>query len=251
MFSKVIPLLKSIGFDDKEVSVYAAILPLGSASIRAIAEKTGINRGTVYDILEALSAKGLISSEKRGSKRKFIADSPEKVLEELEKSEKSIQLKKRKVQEAMPVLLSFYAKQGGRPTVEYFDDDQGIKTILEDVLETGRKLEEKMTYVYSSRPVRDYLYRLFPEFTREKIKFGIKTKVVALGMGGDPKNFKMAERRWLKDEAPAYFLLYGPKIALISVAEDEKPFGVVVSDEKIAKTQKIIFESLWERLKEK
>ena len=251
MFSKVIPLLKSIGFDDKEVSVYAAILPLGSASIRAIAEKTGINRGTVYDILEALSAKGLISSEKRGSKRKFIADSPEKVLEELEKSEKSIQLKKRKVQEAMPTLLSFYAKQGGRPTVEYFDDDQGIKTILEDVLETGRKLEEKMTYVYSSRPVRDYLYRLFPEFTREKIKFGIKTKVVALGVGGDPKNFKMAERRWLKDEAPAYFLLYGPKIALISVAEDEKPFGVVVSDEKIAKTQKIIFESLWERLKEK
>ena len=248
MFSKVIPLLKSIGFDDKEVSVYAAILPLGSASIRAIAEKTGINRGTVYDILEALSAKGLISSEKRGSKRKFIADSPEKVLEELEKSEKSIQLKKRKVQEAMPTLLSFYAKQGGRPTVEYFDDDQGIKTILEDVLETGRKLEEKMTYVYSSRPVRDYLYRLFPEFTREKIKFGIKTKVVALGVGGDPKNFKMAERRWLKDEAPAYFLLYGSKIALISVAEDEKPFGVVISDEKIAKTQKIIFESLWERL---
>ena len=233
------------------MSVYAAILPLGSASIRAIAEKTGINRGTVYDILEALSAKGLISSEKRGSKRKFIADSPEKVLEELEKSEKSIQLKKRKVQEAMPVLLSFYAKQGGRPTVEYFDDDQGIKTILEDVLETGRKLEEKMTYVYSSRPVRDYLYRLFPEFTEEKIKQGIKTKVVALGAGGDPKNLKMAERRWLKDEAPAYFLLYGPKIALISVAEDEKPFGVVVSDEKIAKTQKIIFESLWERLKEK
>jgi HTH-type transcriptional regulator, sugar sensing transcriptional regulator len=251
MLAKVIPLLKSIGLDDKEVSVYAAILPLGSASIRAIAEKTGINRGTVHDILELLSAKGLISSEKRGAKRKFIVDSPEKVLEGLEKSERSIQLKKRKVQEAMPVLLSFYAKQGGRPTVEYFDDDQGIKMILEDVLETARKLEEKITYAYSSRPVRDYLYRLFPEFTREKIKSGIKTKVVALGAGGDPKNLKMAERRWLKEEAPAYFLLYGPKIALISVAEDEKPFGVVVSDEKIAKTQKIIFESLWERLKEK
>jgi|SRR3989344_737632 len=251
MLAKVISILKSIGLDDKETAVYTAILPLGSASIRVIAGKTGINRGTVHDILESLSAKGLISSEKRGAKRKFIVDSPEKVLEGLEKNERMIQFQKQKVQEAMPTLLSFYAKQGGRPTVEYFDDNQGIKMILKDVLETVGGLEEKITYVYSSRPVRKYLYRLFPEFTREKIKQGIETKVMALGAGGDPKNLKMAERRWLKDEAPAYFLLYGPKIALISVAEDKKPFGVIISDEKIAKTQKIIFESLWGKLKDK
>ena len=96
--------------------------------------------------------------------------------------------------------------------------------------------------------MRDYLYKLFPNFTKEKVRRGIKTKVIALGEGGDPKNLRLAERKWIQTDAPAYIMIYGPKVALISVADDKKPFGVIVNDPKIAKTQKIIFESLFEKI---
>mgnify|MGYP001569255068 FL=1 len=154
------------------------------------------------------------------------------------------------MRQALPAILSFYSKQGGRPSVEYFDSDEGIQKILEDVLITVGGLPEKEYALYSSKSVRSYLYKLYPGFTKEKIKRGIKTRVIALGEGGDPANFKLAERKWLASDAPAYTLIYGPKVALISVAEDDTPFGVLIRDEKIARTQRILFDSLWSRIGE-
>lgn len=251
MIEKLTNILKDLGLSDKETEIYSALLPMGSASIRTIAKKTNINRGTVYDILESLANKGFIFAEKKGLRRKFAIKSPEELLDSIEKRQKNLETQKKKIGEAMPELLSFYAKQGGRPSVEYFDDDTGIKKILDDVLTevSSPSSAIKEYYVYSSKSVRDYLYKLFPNFTKEKVRGGIKTKVIALGEGGDPKNLKLAERKWLLTDAPAYIMIYGPKIALISVADDKKPFGVVINDEKIAKTQKIIFEELFGKLK--
>jgi len=241
--------LKDIGFNDKEILIYSTLLPLGSASIRILAEKTGINRGTVYDVLESLSQRGFIEIEKRGSRRKFLVKSPEELLNSLEKQQRDLEIHKKKVEDVMPQLLSFYAKQGGRPSVEYFDDDEGIKQILEDVLKTvSQKNDSKEYYVYSSRPVRQYLYRLFPNFTKERIKKHIKIKVIALGEGGD-QGLQLAQRKWIPKDAPAYILIYGSKVALISVADDNVPFGVIINDSKIAETQRIIFEELFLRLK--
>lgn len=252
MVEKLTNLLKEIGFNDKEIDVYSALLPLGSASIRTIAERVKINRGTVYDILESLAKKGFIDVKRLGSKRKFIVKSPEELLVFIENQEKNIENTKTKIKEALPFLLSSYMKGGGKPTVEYFDDDKGIKNILEDVLKSFNYLEvsslSKEYYVYSSKSARNYLYKLFPNFTKEKLRLGVKTKVIALGDGADPKNLKLAERKYIHTDAPAYILIYGPKVALISVADDRKPFGVIINNEKIAKTQKIIFEELFNKL---
>jgi|SRR3989344_4443299 len=241
-------LLKDIGLVDKEAQVYSALLPLGSASVRTLAEKTGINRGTVHDSLLALEVKGLVLSERHGSKRRFWVRSPAEILQTLENQKNKIEATEKRVKEALPTLLSFYAKEGGRPSVEYFDSDEGIRLILKDVLNTVSRLDPKEYVLYSSKSMRSYLYKLFPEFTKEKVKLGIKTKVIALGTGGDPKNLGLAERKWLDSDAPAYILVYGPKVALLSAAEDQTPFGVLIRDEKISQTQRIIFDNLWAKI---
>ncbi len=241
-------VLKDIGLVDKEMQVYEALLPMGSASVRVLAERTGINRGSVHDALISLEQKGLVASERKGSRRHFLVRSPENIIDTLETQKKKIERSEEKARQAMPSLLSFYSKHGGRPSVEYFDSDEGIKLILQDVLATVSGLDEKEYALYSSKSVRSYLYKLYPDFTKEKIKRGIKTKVIALGEGGDPANLKLAERKWIAEDAPAYFLIYGPKIALISVAEDDSPFGVLIKDEKIARTQRILFDNLWGKI---
>lgn len=249
MIYELTNILKELGLNDKEIAIYSAILPLGSASIRTLAEKTGINRGTVYDTLESLSNKGFVAIEKKGSRRKFIVKSPEEISGSIEKQQKNLEKQRKKIDQAMPKLLSFYAKQGGRPSVEYFDDDEGIKKILEDVLDVAEKQRPKEYRVFSSRSVREYLYKLFPHYTKERIKKGVRIKAVALGKGGDFTNLELAERKGVETDSPAYTLIYGPKVALISVADDNVPFGVIINDKKIAETQRIIFEELFSRLK--
>ncbi|PIR69416.1 MAG: hypothetical protein COU47_03535 [Candidatus Niyogibacteria bacterium CG10_big_fil_rev_8_21_14_0_10_46_36] len=244
-------VLKSIGLNDKEISVYDALLPLGRGTVRELSTRTGINRGTVHDILEILLEKGLLVSERQGSRRRFLLAPPENIISVLEEKKRSLHDQAKKFEEAMPQLKSLYAKQGGRPRVEYFDSDEGIKKILEDVLETLHTHADKKEYVlYSSKSVRNYLYKLFPNFTKEKVKRNIFTKVIGLGEGADPKHITMAERKTINHDAPAYMIVYGPKIALISVAEDDMPFGVLIDDEKISGTQRLLFDELWERLEQ-
>ncbi|MBI3888691.1 helix-turn-helix domain-containing protein [Candidatus Nomurabacteria bacterium] len=69
-------VLKNFGFSEKEISVYLALIELGSSSVRTIAGKAKVNRGTTYDILKSLINMGIVSYYKKESKQYFIAEWP-------------------------------------------------------------------------------------------------------------------------------------------------------------------------------
>jgi len=54
--------LEKIGLSKKEAKVYLACLELSEATIGQISKKSGVKRTTVYDIVESLKEKSLISS---------------------------------------------------------------------------------------------------------------------------------------------------------------------------------------------
>ncbi|HVX24294.1 MAG TPA: hypothetical protein VG992_03055, partial [Candidatus Saccharimonadales bacterium] len=115
---------------------------------------------------------------------------------------------------------------------------------------TTAKLDQPEYYAYSSRSLRDHLYRQFPNFTDRRIAEGVKVKVIAMGEGGEPD--AMSERRWLPDSAGAdissYTIIYGNKVALISIAENLTAYGVVVEDPGVASMQRLLFDRLWSSL---
>ena len=96
------------------------------------------------------------------------------------------------------------------------------------------------------------MYRQFPEFTDQRIEENIAVKVIAIGEGGDPAS--ASERRWLptadSDDAviSSYTIIYGDKFALISISNDETPYGVVIEDGGTASMQRLLFDTLWARL---
>ena len=62
--------LEEIGLSEKEAKIYLALLQVDSALISDLAEKTKINRTTVYPVLESLAKKGLVSELQEGKKMK-------------------------------------------------------------------------------------------------------------------------------------------------------------------------------------
>ena len=50
--------LKSLDLTDREIAIYLALLELGPASIRDLAAKSDINRGSTYETLKILVKKG-------------------------------------------------------------------------------------------------------------------------------------------------------------------------------------------------
>ena len=102
--------------------------------------------------------------------------------------------------------------------------------------------------------MREELYNDFPTFSDVRIAKGIKVKAIAIGKGGKLRG--LDERKWLDNTpqppcegglsmSPTYIIIYPGKTAYISLDAKKELVGVVIENEGIYQTQKVIFDNLW------
>ena len=108
-------LLKKLNLNDKEIKIYLSLLEYGAISVRGLADLSGINRGTVYDILKKLQDLGLASFYHADTKQKFVAEPPEKLLALLNEKETELKNTKKQIKEIIPELNSLSDKGGSKP----------------------------------------------------------------------------------------------------------------------------------------
>lgn len=240
--------LEQIGLNSKEIMVYTACLKLGSSSVRKIAAEADINRGTTHDILKNLVKLGLVSYYHKDKRQYFIAEDPDRLNSLVEEKYHKLLETRGRVHAIIPQLKSIYNNSSGKPIVKFFEGYNGTRTILRDVLETCRENGIKQYFVYSTSGIRNIIYKLYPDFSRDRVEAGIKVRVISMGSGGEKRG--LDERKWLTQEesVSAYMILYNGNIAMITVDADAKPMGVIIKDKNFFELQKIIFDSVWAKL---
>jgi len=243
-------ILKNFGLSEKEISVYLALVNLGPSSVRDIADKSKVNRGTSYDILKSLISIGIVSYYNKESKQYFVAESPEKLLSAIDQKKEDLDEVRKNIENSLPLIKTLFDRQGGKPTVKLYEGIKGIRSILEDVLASVSEEKNKEYYVYSSSNLRKNVYEAMPDFSNKRIKRKIKVKTISLGEGG--KLNGLDERKWMKVKEEklkvTYELIYAGKVAHISLDNAENPVGVVIQNQEIYDTQKMIFEFTWKSL---
>lgn len=241
-------VLQKIGLSDKEIKIYMTCLRLGPSPVRKIAESSAINRGTAYDILKSLIDLGLISYYHKDKRQYFIAEDPDKLKDALIQKQQDLEKVKDEVDKIIPELKSIYNKAGDKPVVKFYEGYSGIKIVLQDVIKTLQDADDKEYYVYSSSSIKEYLYGVYPEFSDDRIKAGISVKVISIGSGGETRG--LDKRKWLtkKESSPTYTILYGGRMAMISVDKNNKPIGIIIEDDNIYQTQIMSFEFIWNKL---
>ncbi len=247
-------ILKNFGLSEKEIAVYLALIELGASSVRTISQKAKVNRGTTYDILKSLIKMGIISYYNKKSKQYFIAERPETLLAVIEKKQEDLQKNKEDIEESLPLFKTLFETQGGKPSVKLYEGTIGIRHILEDVLKSMDKVKEKTYFVYSSATVRKNVYLAMKDFSKKRIRRKIKVKTIALGEGGSL--IGLDERKWIQlldkkkkeNLRSTYQIIYAGKTAHISLDNADNPVGIVIENEEIYQTQKLIFEYNWKNL---
>lgn len=246
----IIALLMQLGISQNEAETYQALLQSNSVSIRKIAAHTGINRGTTYEALKKLLAIGLVSVKQNGKREQYTAESPEKIYDIIRDQRRDLLDASNAAKQIVPHLLAHQASNAGRPLVRYYEGDEGVAIILKDVLSTCALLDDPLYYACSSGPVRQFLYRNFPQFTERRIAADIRVKVIAVGEGGEIA--EKSERKWLPNPPEggisSYTIIYGNKHAVISITSTGTPYGVVVEDTGANAMQRLLFEQLWKTL---
>lgn len=245
---QITDLLKQLGLSDHEAITYKSLLELESVSIRKVAEHSGINRGTTYEAIKRLVVNGLVSVRRSGKREYYTAESPEKIYEIIRDKRKDLWQALQDANKIVPRFMAQTVRPQGRPLVRYYEGDEGVVTILKDVLQTCGQMKDPQYYAYSSKPLRQYMYRKFPQFTERRVDEGIRVKVIAVGEGGDYA--AVSERKWLPEPEnggiSSYIIIYRDKVASISISTDFTPYGVVIEDSGTASMQRLLFERLWE-----
>ena len=191
---------------------------------------------------------GLVSYYQKEKNQYFVAEDPEKLRDLLESKKNSLSKIDEQLNRVIPELKSMYNNAGEKPVTKLYEGDHGVAHILKDVLQEMKRSEKKEYLVFSSANIREYLYRKYPNFTKDRIQNKIEVKVIAIGSGGEDQPF--SARKWLDSvhDFPSYIIIYGAKTAFISVDSEKQPIGVIIEDEGITQTQRVVFQFMWERL---
>ncbi len=83
--------LQELGFTAGEERVYLALLRIGHSTTGAIAKEANVSRSKLYEILEKLARKGIVSHYKKNNVAYFSAPPPKRILEYLKEKEEHIE----------------------------------------------------------------------------------------------------------------------------------------------------------------
>jgi len=235
-------ILKKIGLTGNEATVYLTLLKIKSGLAGDITKMSGIHRRCVYDAIERLIQKGLVSYYWQGDRKRFQAEKPDRIIDIIHNWESE-------AKDVLPKFMNIYKEGLEKQRVVMYRGKNGLKSIMDDQIEVGKEL-----YVFGKYGDLDKrLQYWFAQFERRRIKKKMQVKVLfdenkdSVTAGKLP----LVESRFFPAgfSGPITTEIYGDKILLIDW--QEQPLIIMVQNADLAKTYKKYFEILWESAKKR
>ncbi|MES2023355.1 MAG: helix-turn-helix domain-containing protein [Patescibacteria group bacterium] len=238
--------LISLGFGEKEASVYIALLELGISTTTEIARNAKINRTTAYPILEALAKDGLINFVGETKIQKFAAENPEKVISLLENKIRKDQENLKKAQSLLPELLSVYNFKE-KPKVKFYEGIAQVREAFEDTLNAKKEI---LAYAVGTDMFDALGEEYFESYFRRRTEKNIRVRVIAPDDSDSKtviKNDKNELRESLLIPSDKFYFSIETNIYnnTIMMASWREKFAVIIESAEIANFHKKMFELAW------
>ncbi len=230
--------LKEYGLSNKEIEVYTALLPLGSINLQEIAKRINLPRTTIYNTLNYLASKGLVSKIIRGHVTFFEATEPKKLINDIEE-------KKKLIISALPELEGLKKQIKESSSVEIYEGFKGISTILSEVFR-----KKQQTYYFGSYSKSLDILKHLPEHSANlRISNKIPAKII-IETFDEPRFHekgyqRITELRFLDSikDFPCMIFIYGEKVALYTLEGDL--VGIIIKNKEVSQAFRIVFDMYW------
>lgn len=127
---------KKLGFSEGEGKVYEAILHSEDATLQSIHEATGIERRNVYDIINKLISKGLVSYLTENGHKIYRITSPKNILSYFDEEQKEIEEKKAMLEKELPALIRAHEAAKPEFDVKIYRGRQGVRALFNEMLDS-------------------------------------------------------------------------------------------------------------------
>ena len=231
--------LINLGLTDGEAKVYLALISLGSSTVGPIVKESKVAYSNIYEILNRLIEKGLVSFIIKEKTKHFQAISLNKLNEYLENKEKNLIKERELLNELIPKLEKLQSKKE-KQEAEIFLGLQGIKTAYERILENSENEEWLFFYVAEEnyKETDNFYSRIYNKFKSIKAK-GIASIEYKKSKFIKQTHFKM---KFVYFPTPGNIDIYKDKTLIISWQE---PLAILITSKDISNKFRDYFNSVW------
>ena len=235
-----IKVLEDAGLTNTEARIYTMLLRSGSAMAGKISRDTGIHRRSVYDAIERLVEKGLVSYIKTNNRNYFQAEDPKRFIELLKEKEEGIKA-------VLPELEGLKKMAPETKETTFYRGKLAIRSIFDDQINEGGEI----LVLGGSENVNEIMGYYFIHYDKERKKKRINVKIIfreSAKKGDYVKNIPLADIRYIPDKnsSPLAINIYGNKVMMLSF---RRPYAaVIIEDAAIARSQKSIWEMVWRNI---
>ena len=238
--------LKELGLTDNEIKIYEILLKSGSLKPAEISKKIGQSRPYVYDSLERLEDKQMVSSLIKENKKVYQATNPKKLSE-------IMKTKMEKIQLIVPQLLNLANVGKEEITVELYKGKHVMsQNLLKDIVVSLKKGDEVLIFgIDDMKLIReDVHYQTSLNIYLEKVKrLGIRERII-VKKGTELSHIeKTTVYRNLPEESfgNVTFQVYADKVAIVLWGIPNHL--ILIHNREVAESYKKQFEVLWKSAK--
>lgn len=244
------PILRSLGLNEKEIILYLMLLQLGTAPASLLGDKTGISRSTAQYTCQQLTKKGLISMATKANTFLYTAEPPEKLLYLLHTEQEELERKETRVNRIIGTLKAMINPDISLPKVQFYEGKKGIIQLYEKILE----LQSPIDSFEDKGEMTHYISEYVPQFIKKRKKLKILNRVIC----PDKNEINIDDQKELREvrvlPTEKYPFSCDIKICKDQVSifsfENTTAVGIAIHHKEIAKNFRLLFQALWEQLKQ-
>ncbi len=236
--------LIELGLSKNEATIYLFLLKHPHVTTGPIIKETGIANSRVYESLNSLISKGLVSYVVQKNGKYYDASSPEKFIEKEDE-------RKKKIEAIVPELKKLALEKNVHTATSVYEGYEGFKTAFKKIIDDCPIKETIYILGFSEQESSSETLRTF--LTNMNFKSAKKKQHLKILMDNSAKETLGKDREKEKNTEVRYMPKGYISPAAIDIFQDyvyiflwdKKPFVFMIKNEKIAESFKVYFNFLW------
>ncbi len=243
-------ILKEIGLTETEIKLYLALLKLGQTTTTDIIKESNVHASKVYEFLNKLIQKGLVTYVIKSNKKFFTAQDPKTLKNIIKEKQDQLQQQEQEIDSLIPELKAMQSMRRDKINSQIYEGLRGAKSIYEKILTTLDKGDTQYI-IGAPRIGNEVLEGFLLDWHKKRIKKGIKCKYIydsnVRDYGEVREKMPMTAVRYLPGNkvSPVWIEIFGNNI-VIGHIKGRNAVLFLIEDKEIAKGYLDYFDLLWD-----
>jgi len=240
-------MLTEFGLTKNESLLYLTLLKIGESKVSELIKGADFKSGKIYQVLDSLINKGLVSYIIKNNVKFYVALNPKKLHEYITFQKVKLEKQEDEFTKQLPRLEEMYKENKDLCSVKVYEGVVGIRTAMFQLLENLPDNSPLLAYGASTSKRRDVIlqWRRCEELIKKK---NIEFKAILSWMSEEHRKIRRKDpvksktRRYLKATDVSNFVVGENTTILFNF---EEPNCIVIENSEYANQFKILFNVLW------